>query len=73
MDSSGAGGTLVMVGLIFVAVGLAIWFGPKIPLLGKLPGDLVIQRDRTNVFFPITTCLLISLVLTLVMNWFGRR
>jgi Protein of unknown function (DUF2905) len=54
---------LVLVGLLIVAVGLAIMFG--LPL-GRLPGDVVIRRGGFTFYFPIATCILISVLLTLV-------
>jgi hypothetical protein len=54
---------LVLVGLLIVAVGLAIMFG--LPL-GRLPGDVVVRRGGFTFYFPIATCVLISVLLTLV-------
>jgi len=70
---SDVGKILVVIGLALVAVGLLIWGGGKLNLpLGRLPGDIQIDRPNFKFYFPIATCLLISLVLTLVM-WLLRR
>jgi hypothetical protein len=66
------GKTLVILGAILVLAGLVLWkfggFGP----LGKMPGDIHIQRENFSFSFPIVTCLILSAVLTLVM-WLLRR
>jgi uncharacterized protein HemY len=60
---------LVVVGLLIAALGAAMWAG--VPL-GRLPGDIVIRRDGFTLYLPIATCVLISVVLTLV-GWLFRR
>ena len=68
------GRTLVILGLILVAVGLLFLFGVKLPFrLGRLPGDLAIRGKHGVFYFPIVTCLLLSGLLTLVMWLAGRR
>jgi Protein of unknown function (DUF2905) len=67
------GKILVVVGLALVALGLLIWLGGKMNLpLGRLPGDIRIDRPNFKFYFPLATCLLISAVLTLVM-WLLRK
>ena len=63
---------LIVFGVILVAVGLALLLVPKIPGLGKLPGDIVIKRENFSFYFPLGTCILISLVLSLIF-WLFRR
>jgi hypothetical protein len=64
---------LIVAGLILVAVGLVISFGPRLPIpLGRLPGDIRIQGKNSSFYFPLTTCLLLSAVASLVM-WLLRR
>lgn len=67
------GRTLIIAGLLIAAIGAALAFGPKIPWLGKLPGDIHIRRENFSFHFPIVTSLLISLILTLILSWFFRR
>ena len=62
------GRTLLIVGGLIVLLGLALMLGNKIPFLGKLPGDLRIQREGFSCTFPLATCLLVSLVLTVLLN-----
>jgi hypothetical protein len=59
---------LLVTGVILAAVGAVLLFGGKLPLrLGRLPGDIAIEGRRGSFYFPIVTCLLLSVVLTLVM------
>ena len=60
------GPLIVVVGLVVTAIGAAIWLG--VPL-GRLPGDLVIQREGFTIYLPVTTCVLVSLLLMLVRRW----
>ena len=66
------GKMLVVGGLLLAAVGLVLWkfggFGP----LGKLPGDISVQRENFSFHFPIVTCVLVSLALSALM-WLLRR
>ena len=63
--------TLIIIGLVIVVVGLLWPWLTKIGL-GRLPGDIVIERGNTSFYFPIVTCVLISLALSLVLWLFGR-
>ena len=63
------GRTLVVIGLIIAAIGLAISAG--LPL-GRLPGDIVIRRGSSTFYFPIVTCLVVSLLLTVILSFFRR-
>ena len=66
------GKILVAVGLIIVAIGLLLWSGVGKGWLGRLPGDIHYTRDSFSFHFPLVTCLLVSLVLTLLL-WLFRR
>jgi hypothetical protein len=67
---------LLILGVVLVGVGALLVFGAKLPFrLGRLPGDIVYQGRNTTFYFPIVTCLIVSLVLTLlswVINIFRR-
>ena len=67
------GRLLIIVGGFILVVGLFLALGLRIPYLGKLPGDISIDRGNVHFSFPIVTCLLLSLVLTLLLNLFFRR
>ena len=66
------GKTLVFFGLILVIVGVVLSLAGKLPWLGNLPGDITIQRERFSFYFPITTCILISVLISLVLYFFRR-
>lgn len=63
---------MMVVGSLFLVVGILLLFLPKIPYLGKLPGDIMIKRENWTFFFPITTSILLSLILTLILNLLKR-
>ena len=66
------GKMLIVVGIIFIIMGLAFLFGDKIPFLGRLPGDISIQKERFSFYFPITTCIIISIVLSILFAIFRK-
>jgi len=67
------GKLLIIVGGLILVVGLFLTLGFRIPYLGKLPGDISIDRGNVHIYFPIVTCLLLSLLLTIVLSAFFRR
>ena len=69
----GLGRLLIVGGLILAAVGVAIVLAPNIPFLGRLPGDIRIDSKNVQVFIPLGTMLLVSLILTIVLNLLNRR
>ena len=69
--NSGFGWALVIVGLVIAGIGLIWVLAPGLPPLGRLPGDIVIERPNSRFYFPIVTCVVISAVLSLVM-WLIR-
>lgn len=76
MDLSGIGRLLVGAGLLLAAVGLLLVAAPRVPglrHLGRLPGDILIERGNTTIFVPIVTSIVLSVVLTIVLNIIFRR
>ena len=59
---------LILIGVVFVAVGGIVFLLGQIPGIGRLPGDIFIQRDNFSCFFPLATSILLSIVLTIVLN-----
>jgi hypothetical protein len=53
-------------------MGLIFIFGSKVPGLGRLPGDIFIKKENVTFFFPIVTCILISIIVTLILSLFRR-
>jgi hypothetical protein len=69
------GKALVIIGLLIALVGLLAWGGDSLPLvnrLGRLPGDIYIRRANFSFYFPITTCILLSIVVSLVIGLLRR-
>ena len=66
------GKMLAIFGGIIMIVGLSLWAGFGAAWLGRLPGDIRIERGNSAFYFPIVTCIVISIVLTLIMSIFRR-
>ena len=66
----GWGAVMVCLGLILLVAGN---FSGRLRWLGRLPGDIHIQRGNWSLYFPLATCLVVSIVLTLLFSLFGRR
>ena len=69
--AQGLGRLLISLGLVIAAIGFVLYMGWKIPI-GRLPGDIHIRVGSTGIYFPVITCILLSLLLTLVMSIFKR-
>jgi hypothetical protein len=67
-----SGKILIFLGLVLVAVGAVLYFHKGIPFVGRLPGDLLIQKKNFTLYFPLATSLLLSLVLTLLLYLFRK-
>ena len=63
---------LVIVGVVLAIVGLILWSGFAPKWLGRLPGDIRIEREHSAFYFPIVTCIIISIVLSLLLSIFRR-
>lgn len=68
----GIGRMLIYLGLLLVVLGVIFSLIGKIPWLGHLPGDITIERERFTLYFPLATCLIISVILSLVLYLFRR-
>ena len=68
------GKMLILMGLFVLVIGLIMTFAPRlrIPFLGRLPGDIRIEREGFSFYFPIVTCILLSILLTLLLNVIAR-
>jgi len=69
------GKALVIIGLLIALLGLLVWGGGSVPLvnrLGRLPGDIYIRRDNFSFYLPITTCILVSIVISLLIGLLRR-
>jgi thiosulfate reductase cytochrome b subunit len=66
------GKLLIVFGLVLVGAGLLLLLSDKIPWLGRLPGDITVRRENFTFFFPVVTCIVISVILSLIL-WFFRK
>ena len=69
---NGLGRPLIILGLMLVAAGLVLSLAPRMPWLGKLPGDITIKREHFSFYFPLATCILISAVVSFIL-WLIRK
>ena len=63
---------LIIIGIAIVVLGIILWSGIGAGFLGKLPGDIRIERGNSVFYFPIVTCIVISIVLSLIFSFFRR-
>lgn len=68
----GLGRSLIVLGLIIVAVGVVLTFAGKIPWVGRLPGDIYVKRGSFTFYFPLATSILISVILSFIL-WLLRK
>ena len=66
------GKMLLLLGVAVAAVGLLLMVAPRIPVLGPLPGDILLRRGNFTFYFPLASCILISVILTLLFSLFRR-
>ena len=66
------GKMLIILGVVLVIVGLGFMFADKIPYLGRLPGDIYIKREKFSFYFPLATCIIISIILTILFSIFRK-
>jgi hypothetical protein len=66
------GKMLILLGVFIILVGVLLLVGEKIPWIGRLPGDILIKKEKFTFYFPITTSILISIILTLLFTLFRK-
>ena len=67
------GRMLVLMGILIVIIGVLLLLAGRVPFLGRLPGDIVYQRGNFTLYIPLMTMLLLSLILTIILNLLFRR
>ena len=72
MGTQAVGKWLILIGSLIVLLGLVIYFGRSLSFLGRLPGDIRIERENFRLYIPITTCILLSLLLSAVAYLISR-
>ncbi|HOK41357.1 MAG TPA: DUF2905 domain-containing protein [bacterium] len=66
------GAFLFLTGLIICIVGILLFFSDKIKFIGKLPGDILIKKDNFTFYFPITTSILLSIIISILLYFFRK-
>ena len=69
---TGLGKIFIYLGLVLVVIGVVVILAGKLPWLGRLPGDISIERDNFSFYFPLATSILVSIIISLVL-YFLRR
>ena len=72
-DMNSLGKTLILFGIVLIALGAVLTLGSKLSWFGKLPGDIYIQKKNFTFFFPITTSILVSIILSLILILLKKR
>ena len=66
------GKVLILLGGVILVIGLLLLFLPKIPFIGRLPGDIIIKKGNFTFYFPLATCILLSILLTIIFSIFRK-
>ncbi|HNX91339.1 MAG TPA: DUF2905 domain-containing protein [Candidatus Omnitrophota bacterium] len=64
---------LIIAGICIAAVGMVLLLAGKMPFLGRLPGDIILKKGDSVFYFPVTTCILISTIISLISYFFGKK
>jgi membrane protein implicated in regulation of membrane protease activity len=67
------GKTFILIGAILIVVGVVLNLGGRLPWLGRLPGDIYVQNKNFTFFFPVTTSILISIIVSVILLILRRR
>lgn len=73
MGILGLGKILMGVGITIFLIGLFLVLGDKIPFFGRIPGDIFFQGKRFSFYFPVVTCIILSIIGSVVLGFFSRR
>jgi hypothetical protein len=73
MNWSETGRFLILAGVVVIVIGVAFVYADKIQLLFRLPGDFEFGRGRFRIYLPVATSILLSILLTIILNFFSRR
>ena len=71
-STSDLGRALVIIGAVTLVLGILLSVGGRLPWLGRLPGDIVVRRPGLTLYLPLGTCLVLSVVLTVVLSLWRR-
>ncbi len=67
------GKTIIGIGILLVIIGAFLTIFEKVPILGKLPGDILIKKDNITFYFPLATSILISLVVSIILYFLSKK
>lgn len=70
---SNAGKLLILTGAVIILIGFFLTISDKFPLIGKLPGDIIIERRNFKFYFPLTSSIILSVVLSIILSLLWRR
>ncbi|MXW22319.1 MAG: DUF2905 domain-containing protein [Candidatus Dadabacteria bacterium] len=73
MNVSEAARIIIILGAVLIALGVMLPYAAKLDFFGKLPGDIKIEKENFSFYFPIVTCIVLSILLTLLGNLFFRK
>ncbi|MBI5236241.1 MAG: DUF2905 domain-containing protein [Deltaproteobacteria bacterium] len=68
-----SGRALIIIGVVLVVIGFFLTYGPRIPYLGKLPGDIYYKKGSFTFYFPLATSIIVSIVLSVILYFINRR
>ncbi|MDD5644348.1 MAG: DUF2905 domain-containing protein [bacterium] len=72
MDARALAKIIIVSGILLVVFGSALYYSDKIPFLGRLPGDIRIKKESFSFYFPVATCILLSIILSFIL-WLIHR
>ncbi len=64
---------IIASGVVLILVGLGMMFLPKMPFLGRLPGDIIVKKDNFTFYFPLATSVILSIIFTIILYLMGKR
>jgi hypothetical protein len=67
------GRALIVIGIIIALIGVIFTLAPKLPFLGKLPGDIIYKKENFTFYFPLTTSIIISVVISIILYFISKR
>ena len=72
MEIQGLGKIVIVAGVVLTVVGVLMLLAPKLPFIGKLPGDFYFKKDGVSFYFPLATSIIVSVILSLVISFLFR-
>ena len=67
------GKSIIVFGIVLVIVGIFMTVAGKVPGIGKLPGDILIKKENFSFYFPLTSCILLSIIISVIMYFLGKK